>query len=556
MNNDTSLFRWSPRTPASTALGGGLGLALLLCLSFQGAALARTYSATDPANYLSIGASPPRAPVDIKYSLSMPTALTAEEQRKTRYYLYPSGKVQEVPVSGGREIHPYRSHASRDLFQAGHAVQNWHSMGGRFGINVSGELICDGDRNVEVRLRRHCARQVTKAQLFTTHYRNDSNAPRGVPIAMQLRADKKGFTGPASFWYDLDVHLPLLPVVSIGKDSLSTATPRLGEALMVNGGVLLRGTNRQREGTIAFRNGIFTGYDGTQWLRLDSDPSFVWLAGPGADSMHKEYSEDIDVGGEDGKVIFGKTDGVADSYLVNSLHAPLSGWSASKSDYLSDDSGTSGGLSVVTDGHPRLTIKGNGNTYIHKALSVASGALAEGTVLTVAGATHIGPADLNPARIADYTGSIQKHLLWVQKGIFSEDFSFSQVSQWSDHVFEEGYELMPLQDLESHIESAGHLPGVPSEAEVMAEGYSIAEINRILLEKVEELTLHAIAQQEAIEEYDRLLLEGEEVLHRLQAEFTRQDQALTRLSEQAMERDAHGLGSRLAAVTRAMVSAE
>ncbi|MBK1442594.1 hypothetical protein JHJ32_21520 [Parapedobacter sp. ISTM3] len=67
-----------------------------------------------------------------------------------------------------------------------------------------------------------------------------------------------------------------------------------------------------------------------------------------------------------------------------------------------------------------------------------------------------------------------------------------EMANWPDYVFGEEYDLMPLPVLESHIKTHGHLPGIPNAQEAEAEGIGLAEMNRKLLEKVEELTLHLI----------------------------------------------------------------
>jgi hypothetical protein len=66
---------------------------------------------------------------------------------------------------------------------------------------------------------------------------------------------------------------------------------------------------------------------------------------------------------------------------------------------------------------------------------------------------------------------------------------------WADYVFKKGYRLAPLTEVEAHIEREGHLPGIPSAAEVEAGGVSLGDMQAKLLAKVEELTLHVIAQE-------------------------------------------------------------
>lgn len=68
-----------------------------------------------------------------------------------------------------------------------------------------------------------------------------------------------------------------------------------------------------------------------------------------------------------------------------------------------------------------------------------------------------------------------------------------------DYVFDPDYALTPLPELKAFIARERHLPNVPSAAEVKANGVKLGQFQMILLEKVEELTLHTIAQNEEIE---------------------------------------------------------
>ncbi len=63
---------------------------------------------------------------------------------------------------------------------------------------------------------------------------------------------------------------------------------------------------------------------------------------------------------------------------------------------------------------------------------------------------------------------------------------------WADFVFEEDYELAPLQEVAQHIKDHGHLPDIPSAEEVEQNGISLGDMQSKLLMKIEELTLHII----------------------------------------------------------------
>jgi hypothetical protein len=69
---------------------------------------------------------------------------------------------------------------------------------------------------------------------------------------------------------------------------------------------------------------------------------------------------------------------------------------------------------------------------------------------------------------------------------------------WADYVFEPQYKLMPLNELKTYVTIEKHLPGVPSAEEVEEEGIDLGEMNQVLLEKIEELTLYVIELNEEV----------------------------------------------------------
>lgn len=81
-------------------------------------------------------------------------------------------------------------------------------------------------------------------------------------------------------------------------------------------------------------------------------------------------------------------------------------------------------------------------------------------------------------------------------------------SNWPDYVFSPSHRLPSLSDVEQFIQRNKHLPGIPSAAEVSADGVAIGDLNAKLLEKIEELTLYLIEQEKQMkklrEELDEL----------------------------------------------------
>jgi hypothetical protein len=58
--------------------------------------------------------------------------------------------------------------------------------------------------------------------------------------------------------------------------------------------------------------------------------------------------------------------------------------------------------------------------------------------------------------------------------------------------------LRSLQELETYIAQHKHLPDVPPAEEMAKKGQDLGEMNMILLQKIEELTLYVIELQKEI----------------------------------------------------------
>lgn len=98
----------------------------------------------------------------------------------------------------------------------------------------------------------------------------------------------------------------------------------------------------------------------------------------------------------------------------------------------------------------------------------------------------------------EYSGDADNPKLLVNGIIKSERIKVTNVADWPDYVFKKGYDLMSLLELEGYINKNGHLPEIPTEAEVNENGIELGNITSKLLHKVEELTLYVIEQQKMI----------------------------------------------------------
>ncbi|MBG6130523.1 hypothetical protein IWQ47_001394 [Aquimarina sp. EL_43] len=73
-----------------------------------------------------------------------------------------------------------------------------------------------------------------------------------------------------------------------------------------------------------------------------------------------------------------------------------------------------------------------------------------------------------------------------------------EASPWPDYVFRSDYKLPSLNEVKKHIKTQGHLPNIPSEKEVLENGIQIGSMHAKLLEKIEELMLYTIQQDEEL----------------------------------------------------------
>lgn len=98
----------------------------------------------------------------------------------------------------------------------------------------------------------------------------------------------------------------------------------------------------------------------------------------------------------------------------------------------------------------------------------------------------------------EYTGSTHSDFRLSVSGKIVAQSVYLTMTDWPDYVFEKDYKLKTLEEVKAYIEKNNHLPGVPTTKEVLENGNNVGETNKILLEKVEELTLYLIQINEEV----------------------------------------------------------
>ncbi|PTS92776.1 hypothetical protein DBR11_26330 [Pedobacter sp. HMWF019] len=112
-----------------------------------------------------------------------------------------------------------------------------------------------------------------------------------------------------------------------------------------------------------------------------------------------------------------------------------------------------------------------------------------------AGETYMG---IYGGNLGIGTTDTKGYKLAVAGNVIAESVKVQLRSAWPDYVFSKDYTPPSLKEMEKHIKEKGHLLGIPSAAEVKNNGIDLGEMNARLLQKIEELTLHLIAQDKKL----------------------------------------------------------
>lgn len=145
-------------------------------------------------------------------------------------------------------------------------------------------------------------------------------------------------------------------------------------------------------------------------------------------------------------------------------------------------------LSTLQDNMGNHTATQNLNLNGKKLVGGTTGT--GGIFVAANGNVRIGTGNMTPTKALEVNGTIRSKEVIVE------------IANWSDFVFNDDYQLMSLKETETFIKQNGHLPNVPSAAEVEKDGVQLGEMNAILLQKIEELTLYVIELEKKIEKLE------------------------------------------------------
>lgn len=100
---------------------------------------------------------------------------------------------------------------------------------------------------------------------------------------------------------------------------------------------------------------------------------------------------------------------------------------------------------------------------------------------------NVGIGTTSPSYKLDVNGTIRANEIIVN-------------TTGADFVFAEDYQLRPLSEVKAFIQENKHLPEIKSAQEMQEDGVRVNELQTQLLQKIEELTLYLIQQEQIIQE--------------------------------------------------------
>jgi hypothetical protein len=92
--------------------------------------------------------------------------------------------------------------------------------------------------------------------------------------------------------------------------------------------------------------------------------------------------------------------------------------------------------------------------------------------------------------------------------IIAEEVRVQLKAAWPDYVFDDQYKKLSLDELEKYVAVNKHLPNIPSAADIEKDGQQLGEVQRKMLEKIEELNLYIIELNNKIKALEKKQLVG------------------------------------------------
>ncbi|MER3318218.1 MAG: hypothetical protein RIB79_07990 [Allomuricauda sp.] len=114
------------------------------------------------------------------------------------------------------------------------------------------------------------------------------------------------------------------------------------------------------------------------------------------------------------------------------------------------------------------------------------------------------------------TTNTQGYRLAVAGNVIAEGVKVELQGNWPDFVFTKDFDLLDLAEVRKFIKEHGHLPNIPSAQKMQEEGIDLGDMNAKLLQKIEELTLYLLSQEEELKALKEENTKIKDILERLE----------------------------------------
>lgn len=125
-----------------------------------------------------------------------------------------------------------------------------------------------------------------------------------------------------------------------------------------------------------------------------------------------------------------------------------------------------------------------------------------GLQIKTTNATHYGLSIIVPSNIADafvvesaIVPGVGNFKVKGNGEVYARKYT-TTLASFPDYVFNDNYKLLSFQELRTYLDQNNRLPNMPSATQVETDGADLGELNRLLVEKVEELTLYILQLEE------------------------------------------------------------
>ncbi len=220
------------------------------------------------------------------------------------------------------------------------------------------------------------------------------------------------------------------------------------------------------------------------------------------------------VGGQDaglssstnGYMMFSHASGTNSNLLIDNNEIMVrNGYTTAGNLTLQNNGGdlTIGARTTINKGGEALKLDGN-----DPAINLYDNGVQKGYVWQTGNNLQIGTSDAlgkviintNKMQISTSLSLPDGYRLGVGGKILCEEVRVKlQSSGWPDYVFSDDYKLMSLSDLGKFIQQYKHMPNIPPAKEIDANGLELGDMQKRLMEKIEELTLYILKQQQDID---------------------------------------------------------